>query len=376
VTASTQSEVPPSRAARDRPSRAFALAFALPWLLFTAFFFVKFFYTTPPLWEIVLSAAVIFVFLASYYRAFTNYHRPRSLRMPSFVMLGLGVLMAPINPGANVFFSYPVWFLGRAYPPRQALMAIAGVVLLVVVLTLSFDLDVNFFLPALLLSAGLGLMSLASRRFEETQRALRHSREEAEHLGRIAERERIARDLHDTIGHRLSLIALKSELAAGLARDADLKAADEILAVNRIARESLTEIRATLSGYWELSLEAELKSLRASLKEAGIRNESRVAAADLPPHIETALAMCLREAVTNTIRHAEANTCRIDIDIEGSSVVAVVADNGSTTNIRPGRGLTGMRQRVEQMSGDLDIACGAGETRISIRLPFRSEGSA
>ncbi len=364
------------QAARDRPSRAFALTFALPWLLFTAFFFVKFFYTTPPLWEIVLSAAVMLVFLLCYYLAFNNYHRPRSLRAPSFVMLGLGVLMAPINPGANVFFSYPAWFLGRAYPPRRALMAIAAALLLVVVLTLSFDLGINFFLPALLLTAGLGLMSLASRRFEETQRALRNSREEAEHLGRIAERERIARDLHDTIGHRLSLIALKSELAAGLARDADPNAADEILAVNRIARESLTEIRATLSGYWELSLEAELKSLRASLKEAGIRDDSRVAPMDLPPHIETALAMCLREAVTNTIRHAEANSCRIDVHIDGPTVVAVVADNGGAADIQPGRGLTGMRQRVEQMSGSLDIECGQGETRLLIRLPLRSGGAA
>ena len=358
--------------ARDRPSRAFALTFALPWLLFTAFFFVRFFYTTTPLWEIVLSAVVMLVFLVCYYLAFSNYHRPRSLRTPSFVMLGLGVLMAPINPGANVFFSYPAWFLSRAYPPRQALLTIAGVVLLIIVLTLSFELDINFFLPALLLSTGLGLMSLASRRFEETQRALRHSREEAEHLGRIAERERIARDLHDTIGHRLSLIALKSELAAGLARDRDPEAADEILAVNRIARESLTEIRATLSGYWELSLEAELRSLRASLREAGIRDQCRVAAMDLPPHIETALAMCLREAVTNTIRHAEANTCRIDVNIDGPSVVAVVADDGGAASIRPGRGLTGMRQRVEQMSGSLDIACGQDQTRLSIRLPLRS----
>ena len=364
------------RSARDRPSRAFPLAFALPWLLFTAFFFVRFFYTTPPPWEVALSAAVMLVFLVCYYSAFRNYHRPRALRIPSFVMLGLGVLMAPINPGANVFFSYPVWFLGRAYPPRQALLAIAGVVSLVVLVTLSFDLDVNFFLPALLLSAGLGLMSLALRRFEDTQRALRNSREEAEHLGRIAERERIARDLHDTIGHSLSLIALKSELAAGLAREKDAGAADEILAVNRIARESLTEIRATLSGYWELSLEAELKSLRASLKEAGIRDESRVAAVDLPPHIETALAMCLREAVTNTIRHAEANVCRIEIDTDGPSVVAVVTDNGGASRIKPGRGLTGMRQRVEQMAGELDIACSDGETRLSIRLPLRSGDAA
>ncbi|MEO1244236.1 MAG: sensor histidine kinase [Pseudomonadota bacterium] len=347
------------------------LAFALPWLVFTSFFFVKFFYVTPPVWEVLLSAAAISVFLASYFTAFRNYRKPRALRAPSFVMLGIGVLMAPVNPGANVFFSYPAWFLGRAYPPRQALLAIAGIGVLAVALTLVFDLDIDFVMPALLLSCGLGLMSLASRRFEETQQALRSSREEAEHLGRIAERERIARDLHDTIGHSLSVIALKSELAAGLARDGEPHAADEMLAVNRVARQSLAEIRATLSGYWELSLDAELKALTASLREAGIQTKLDVMTIDLPVHTETALAMCLREAVTNVIRHSEASACRIELKVEAESAVARVSDNGNVRTIEPGRGLGGMRQRVEQMSGDLQIAVQDG-TRLVVRLPLTS----
>ena len=360
--------------ARGEPLRASALGFGLPWLIFTGFFFIKFFYVTPPLWEIGLSAAAFGIFLVAFFIAFRNYYRPTHLRLPSLVILLIGVVMAPINPGANVFFSYPSWYLARAFPTKQAVLALAGIAGLVAFVTWYFALGVNFFLPAILLVVALGSMSIAIRRLEDTQSALGRSKEEAEHLARIAERERIARDLHDTIGHSLSVIALKSDLAAQLAESDAPDAAGEMREINSVARQALSEIRATLSGFWELSLDAELHALESSIREAGIASKTRVDGHGLPAPTETALAMCFREAVTNVIRHSEATDCELSLEHNGDSVIGVVADNGIGGKIRPGNGLTGMRQRVEQMQGSLEIEAGRG-TRVEFRLPITSGAS-
>ncbi len=361
--------------ARGEPLRVSALGFALPWLIFTGFFFIKFFYVTPPLWEIALSTAAFGIFLIAFFAAFRNYYRPTHMRLPSLVILLIGVVMAPINPGANVFFSYPSWYLARAFPTKQAVLVLAGIVALVIALTWYFALGLNFFLPAILLVVALGSMSIAIRRLEDTQFALGKSKEEAEHLARIAERERIARDLHDTIGHSLSVIALKSDLAAQLAETSAPDAAAEMREINSVARQSLSEIRATLSGFWELSLDAELRALQSSIREAGIASKTNVGGHDLPAPTETALAMCFREAVTNVIRHSEATDCELSLVKNGDSVIGIVADNGIGGKIRPGNGLTGMRQRVEQMQGDLKVDSGAG-TRVEFRLPLASGASA
>ncbi|MEM9689807.1 MAG: sensor histidine kinase, partial [Pseudomonadota bacterium] len=315
------------------------------------------------------SALVLVIFLAAFVAAFQRYHQPSRLRMPALVMLGLGVLMAPINPGANVFFSYPSWFLGRAFPPRQAAAVIAAIAASVIGLSVGFELDLSFFLPALLLTVGLGGLSIATRRTEDAQLALKQSRAEAEHLARIAERERIARDLHDTIGHKLSIIALKSDLAAQISADTAPEATEEMRAINDVARECLSEIRATLSGYWELSLDAELTSLTASLHDADVDVTTDIDATDLQAPIETALAMCFREAVTNVIRHADASSCALQLNSLGTEVQAVIADDGRGLNGDPGRGLTGMRQRVEHMGGSLLIENDNG-VRVTIRLPL------
>jgi two-component system sensor histidine kinase DesK len=354
--------------ARDDMSRAYTLWFALPWLSFSAFFFVKFFYVTPPAWEILLSAVVFAAFLVAYFIAFRNYQRPGRLRRPAVFIILLGILMAPINPGANVFFSYPAWYLGRAFRPKQALLVIGTLAGLVVALTLIFRLDLDFFFPAFILTIGLGLMSIGIRRFEVIQGELALSREQVAHLARVAERERIARDLHDSVGHSLSVIALKSDVAAQLAGEDPVRAADEIAAVGEIARSSLAEIRATLSGYHELSLAAELDVLAASLRETGIQCDIEAETGELPAHVQTALTMCIRESVTNVIRHSGAGRCTVRIDADTESIRATIRDDGIGLQENPGNGLSGMRQRIEGMGGSIAIDGNRG-TAVTVVLP-------
>ena len=224
-------------------------------------------------------------------------------------------------------------------------------------------------IPALLVTAGLAPISLATRRYEQTQEALTRSRKETEHLARIAERERIARDMHDTVGHTLSVIALKSDLAAQLAGQRPAAAAEEIREINAVARQALGEIRATLSGYRELSLEAELEALSGTLSTAGIECRRNIAAVDMPAYIESALAMVFREAVTNVIRHSRAGMCTLALGEDGADVVARIHDDGIGMQHEAGNGLTGMRQRIEQIAGSLDVSSDSG-TRLTVRLPL------
>jgi two-component system sensor histidine kinase DesK len=182
---------------------------------------------------------------------------------------------------------------------------------------------------------------------------LRRSKEEIMRLATLAERERIGRDLHDLLGHTLSVVALKSELARKLI-DRDLDAArSEIGEVERVARDALQQVRTAVSGIRSTALNAELLSATALLEAQGLRVQCETEHVRLPHDRETALALSLREAATNIGRHARATGVVIRVKQESSAVVVEVADNGRGGRIVPGNGLMGMRERLCSVGGSL-----------------------
>jgi two-component system sensor histidine kinase DesK len=205
--------------------------------------------------------------------------------------------------------------------------------------------------------------------------ALRRSAEEVQRLARIAERERIGRDLHDLLGHTLSLIAIKSELAAKLmSRDRDA-AAREITEVMNVARDSLRQVRTAVTGLRSAVLEGEMISARALLESVGVTLTCRRDAMVLPGEIETGLAMIVREAVTNIQRHARARGASIEVLAEedgfDKGVLLVISDDGRGGISSQGNGLAGIRERVQSLGGTLDIDSPHGEgTCLRIRVPL------
>jgi two-component system sensor histidine kinase DesK len=205
--------------------------------------------------------------------------------------------------------------------------------------------------------------------------ALRRSAEEVQRLARIAERERIGRDLHDLLGHTLSLIAIKSELAAKLmSRDRDA-AAREITEVMNVARDSLRQVRTAVTGLRSAVLEGEMISARALLESVGVTLTCRRDAMVLPAEIETGLAMIVREAVTNIQRHARARGASIEVLAEedgfDKGVLLVISDDGRGGISSQGNGLAGIRERVQSLGGTLDIDSPHGEgTCLRIRVPL------
>ena len=225
--------------------------------------------------------------------------------------------------------------------------------------------------PALVFTIVTGAANIVDAERERAQRRLRRADEEIERLAALAERERIARDLHDLLGHTLSLIVVKSELAARLAESDPPRAGEEMRDVERIGREALAEVRAAVVGYRAQGLRGELDGARRALDAAGVEATVDVDLPALPIAYESALALALRESVTNVVRHAEARHATVRIGVEGSSIVLEVTDDGQGGSGPEGAGLTGMRERITALGGAVQRD-GRSGMRVRVSLPVEA----
>jgi two-component system sensor histidine kinase DesK len=299
----------------------------------------------------------------------------RSRLSATAVLAAMGLLVAPFNYGANVYLVYAAAITGGVWPSRLALRAIWGLVgLTALYLLILFGLGTpwplgmtySFLTAVLVLGVGLGNVSETER--EQHRRQLEAALEENQRLAAIAERERIARDLHDLLGHTLSVITLKAELATRLAGRDPARAAQEMREVERISREATAQVREAVQGYKARGLQGELAGARLALEAAGIRFEYYTEPLTLSPTQETVLSLALREAVTNVIRHSDATRCAVRLLEEGGGVLLEVEDDGKGGVLEEGSGLRGMRQRAEALGGSLECS-GDGGTKLRLWLP-------
>jgi len=210
------------------------------------------------------------------------------------------------------------------------------------------------------------------RIYKEKDAALRLSQDEIRRLAVLAERERIGRDLHDLLGHTLSLVTLKSELARRLALADPPAAQREMEEVERVSRHALAEVRAAVTGMRRSDLAAELISARLMLEASGLAFEiSTCEPLALAPEIEAPLALVLREAVTNIHRHARAKAAQVAISCDEGRLNMRISDNGRGGLLAHGNGISGMRERVRALGGTLAIDSPArGGTTLEIVVPL------
>jgi two-component system sensor histidine kinase DesK len=189
-------------------------------------------------------------------------------------------------------------------------------------------------------------------------------------LAKFAERERIARDLHDVVGHTLSLITLKCELAARLLtqlKDAE-RAQGEIADVEGISRQALADVKRTILGDRLDNIDTEFARATSTLKTAGIAVACERGQVRIDTAHESILGFALREAVTNVVRHAEARTCSIRLHQNRDAYILEVQDDGRGGMENEGLGLRGMRERIEALGGSVLREISAG-SRLTVRLP-------
>jgi two-component system sensor histidine kinase DesK len=199
-----------------------------------------------------------------------------------------------------------------------------------------------------------GSVAVAGRLLIEANRQLAMAREQIARLAVDEERLRFARDLHDLLGHSLSVITLKSELAGRLLESAALdQAAAEIADIEAVSRGALREVRDAVAGYRQPTLSAELAGAREALIAAGIECRIERDEAVLPPAVESLLAWTVREGATNVIRHSAAHLCSIRLASKNGTMTLDVVDDGRGGKAEPGSGLRGLQERVAQHGGKL-----------------------
>ena len=197
---------------------------------------------------------------------------------------------------------------------------------------------------------------------------LQMAHEEIEQLAKMAERERIARDLHDVLGHTLSVIVLKSELAGRLFERDPKRAAAEIADVEMISRKALTEVREAIRGYRAEGLAAEIKRAQTTLDAAGVTLVCEEKPPELNPGVEGVMSLVVREAVTNIVRHAQASQCSMVFSTRNGHTSLTISDDGRG-GVRPdGNGIRGMRERIESLGGSFAVDGSTG-TRLTIVVP-------
>lgn len=216
-----------------------------------------------------------------------------------------------------------------------------------------------------------GLAAASREAFYDRTVALLATQEEVRRLAGTAERERMVRDLHDVVGRTLTLIAIKSDLAARLALREPALAELEALAIGQIARDGLEDVRAALAGQLGGSLVHEMQASVEALSAAGIDVRISGDPAPIPRNAGAILAMALREAVTNTIRHSNARRCEISIGVDEAHAKLAVADDGISDGKlgAAGSGLQGMRERLVAAGGSLVFGPNRPGFRLEARVP-------
>ncbi|MEU3857745.1 histidine kinase [Streptomyces sp. NPDC028722] len=317
--------------------------------------------------------AFVGVYLALVFR---NIGRPFAPR----VVLTLGGILGVLAPvlaltlgsawlGLFVYLSV-AW--GATLPLRAAYWAIPASALVMYLIGLRTDENEARGLLLLVLLIGFAMTGVGQ--LVRTTIELRKARATVAQLAANEERLRLARDLHDLLGHSLSLITLKSELAGRMLPARPDQAAQQVADIERVSRQALVDVREAVTGYRRPRLAAELAGVQVALTAAGVTADLP-AEPDLtavPEEAESALAWALREAVTNVVRHSGADRCAVRLlrreTLDGPVLELSVEDNGTGgSGGGPGNGLAGLTERLEKAGGSLE----AGRVRHGFRLVAR-----
>lgn len=348
--------------------------FAWIYLCNLVFYIIPMFIAPMKTWEIIVSLVVVVVFLPLYFWA----HRCTSsqAKYPIALIFLLSVAVTPINAGSLALFTYAAFYSGFHYRVPKALWLWAGQIATIVALNLLLNFPNPYFaLWGTGLTIGIGLIGLATRKREEHFRSEQQSSAEIKTLATMVERERIARDLHDVMGHSLSSISLKAELASKLIENNQLEQAKQHLdELAQIARDNLSQLRQTVSNYKHKGLSSTVTDLCQSLRDKPL---SVTLTGDTPSTLnvrqESHLILILTELCNNMLRHSKADECEFCFTEQPDSFVVTLTENVSySENARngfnEGNGLTGIRERLQDIGGQFDYQL-SPQLIFTIELP-------
>ena len=353
-----------------RPPLWRRLAWSVPWLVFQVFPLLDLVGTPRPLAARLVIAVALIAFTGAYLSVLGRFARPTGVR-PDFVVVV--VLALALSAGLGTSYA-GLWIYvsaaAAASLPHRLVWPVTGAATLAsLVVIVSWQDWTSLFLPVLCPLTAATLWG--TRHLIVVNAELREAREELARNAVAEERLRFARDLHDVMGRNLSAIAVKSQLAAELARRGRDGAADEMDGVGSLAESSLREVREVVRGYRATDLASELAGARSVLRSAGVATtvtgEDDVAA--VPAPVQELLGWVVRESVTNVLRHSSAGRCDIGLTTDHEGTTLTVRDDGAGAPATWGNGLTGLSERLTAGGGRLQAGLADGGFVVRAEVP-------
>lgn len=337
------------------------------WLVYFVFFFVEWFFRPVGPIELGLGLATVAVFLVLYFSA---YRRVGAAALWHILAItALAAAWSFTNAGASVLFIYAAAFAHLVGPPRRAVWVVLGIAAFAALIAPLARPEPFYWMPGVFISIMIGMANIFFAEQGRKNAELKLGQAEIKRLARVAERERIARDLHDVLGHTLSMIAVKSELAERLIEHDGEGAREEIRSMGESARKALADVREAISGYQQQALDETLEHMCLSLRAADIDPIIDIADdIELPARTQGMLALVIREAVTNIIRHSSARRCHVTLRLKGDELSLAINDDGGGRIRMDGNGIQGMRARIESLGGTLRIGSN-GPSSLMATIP-------
>lgn len=332
----------------------------LVWLIYTAFFFFPLTFEQITGTEIFLNIALYGVLLSLTLLGMCSTGK-RSATI-AIVIVVIATATAGFNSGSNVFYGYAAFLIAFGTSRIKAIISFLAIVGCHFLAAAMFDLMKSHYLvPGIIPMIGLMSFGIIYREALIHAEKEHKSQKQIEQLATVAERERIARDLHDVLGHTLSSIALKSQLAEKLGQINDMEGAlREIREVSEIASFALFEVRQAVTGYKAKTLDQQLESLLNRLRDKGMQVKVDCNFSPLNTKAEAALLLIITEAVTNILRHSDGFSVELSTETVDGKFQLRISDNGSVGCITKGNGLSGIDERLAELNGEMIITTDKG----------------
>ncbi|MDA1647312.1 MULTISPECIES: sensor histidine kinase [Bacillus] len=327
-------------------------------------------------WKLVIGSGMLIVFMITYRQL---YFVQKTFILWACIQMILTLLFALFYNPFMIFFGF---FTASAmgFAPSKKVFRIL-LCLLVVMLGVFVFINMNQLTPTslvnivpmfiLMLLTPFGMRNFNQKKMLRNQ--LNEANEQIKDLVKREERQRIARDLHDTLGHTLSLITLKSQLVEKLIVKNPERASAEAKEITQTSRTALKQLRELISDMRMITVEEELEQIKAILQAANVELEIRqeTSASSLSPIEQNILGMCLREAVTNVVKHSKATRCIVSVLESQGELILTVEDNGIglADQNHDGNGIRGMKERIALIDGFVGLGTINPGTLLTVKVP-------